>query len=418
MLTAASLVLMCATASGFDDSIHLTLVPKGVSAKAGYYAPQKATLSDEKPASLKKAPADLKGAKYAELAIGKDDAKTLVILDEPAGAPAMLYVDTNGNGDLTDDKPTEWTGKESKGKEEGQTFTMYTGGAMVSFGDSSKATEVHMLMHRFDPADPARAANKNVLLYYRDFGYEGEVKLGDKSYKTLLVDDLATGDFRGNADANAKNSGVKLLVDTNADGKFDTRRESFDSKKPFNVGGTTYELANMSKTGDEFKIVKSKETVAELLPGPDHSVGKKVTAFEAKGFDGKQVAFPGDYKGKVVLLDFWATWCGPCMKEMPNVVETYKKLHGKGFEIQGVSLDNDKSIAKMPDVMEKSGMTWAQIADGKYWQAEIAVKYDIHSIPATLLVDGDTGLILGVNLRGKALGEAVEKALSEKKGKS
>ena len=111
MLTAASLVLLCATASGFDDSIHLTLLPKGASAKAGYYAPQKATLSEEKPASLKKAPADLKGAKYAELAIGKGGAKTLVILDEPAGAPAKLYVDTNGNGDLTDDKPAEWAGK-------------------------------------------------------------------------------------------------------------------------------------------------------------------------------------------------------------------------------------------------------------------------------------------------------------------
>jgi len=418
MLTAASLVLICATASGFDDSIHLTLMPKGASAKAGYYAPQKATLSDEKPASLKKAPAGLKGAKYAELAIGKGGAKTLVVLDETEGNPSKLFVDTNGNGDLTDDQPAEWTGKETKGKEEGQKFTMYNGGAMVSIGESAKATEVHLMMYRFDPTDPARAANKDVLLFYRDYGYEGEIKLGDKSYKALLLDDAASGDFRGNADKDAKSSGVKLLVDSNADGKFDNRRESFDSRKPFNVGGTTYELADVTRSGDSFKVVKSKETVAEILPGPDHSVGKKITAFEAKGFDGKTVKFPGDYKGKVVLLDFWATWCGPCMREMPNVVETYKKLHEAGFDIQGISLDNDKSIAKMPEVMEKSGMTWSQVADGKFWKADIAVKYDIQSIPATFLVDGDSGVILGVNLRGKALGEAVEKALSEKKGKS
>ncbi len=416
MLTAASLVFLCATASGFDDSIHLTLLPKGASAKAGYYAPQRANLSEEKPASLKKAPDDLKGAKYAELPLGPGDAKTVIALEEHEGKPARLFVDTNGNGDLTDDQPAEWTGKEGKANDQGQKFTMYNGGAMVSIGESAKPMQVHLNMYRFDPTDPGRAGTKNVILFYRDYGYEGEVKLGAKAYKALLLDESASGDFRGKTEG--KDSGVKLLLDINADGKFDSRRESFDSKKPFNIGGTTYELADMTRTGDAFKVVKSKETVAEILPGPDHSVGKKITAFEAKSTDGKAIKFPGDYKGKVVLIDFWATWCGPCMKEMPNVVETYKKLHSKGFEIQGVSLDNEKTLPKMEGVMKEQGMTWSQIADGKFWQAEIAVKYDIHSIPATFLVDGDTGEILGANLRGEALGKAVEKALTEKKGKS
>jgi alkyl hydroperoxide reductase subunit AhpC len=99
------------------------------------------------------------------------------------------------------------------------------------------------------------------------------------------------------------------------------------------------------------------------------------------------------------------------MGEVPNVVAAYEKYHKAGFEILGVSLDNEKSILTMPDVMKSNNMTWRQIADGKYWQAEIAQLYAIQSIPATFLVDGTTGKVIAAGMRGTQLDEALAKAL-------
>ncbi len=297
---------------------------------------------------------------------------------------------------------------------------MYKGNALVDIGEAGKPMLVNLSLYRFDKDDPSRAELKSTLLYYRDYAYEGEVELSGKHYKSMLADEMARGDFRGKApsEEDAKkgaDSGVLLFLDVNGNGKFDSRGESFDVMKPFNIGGTTFEIAGMARSGSMFKIVKSKLTVAEIATPPDHSVGKLITAFQANDTEGKPVNFPADFKGKIVLVDFWATWCGPCMSEMPNVVKAYEKYHASGFEILGISLDNEKSILKMPDVIAKSGMTWRQVADGKYWKAEIAQLYVISSIPATFLVDGTTGKVIGANLRGEALDAALATALGTKK---
>jgi thiol-disulfide isomerase/thioredoxin len=114
------------------------------------------------------------------------------------------------------------------------------------------------------------------------------------------------------------------------------------------------------------------------------------------------------YKGKVVLVDFWATWCGPCVGELPHVLATYKKHHDAGFEIIGISLDEDRD--KLTSFMEKNNVVWQQFFDGKGWQNKLAANYGIRSIPATFLLDG-TGKIIGRDLRGDDLEEAVAKAL-------
>jgi thiol-disulfide isomerase/thioredoxin len=206
------------------------------------------------------------------------------------------------------------------------------------------------------------------------------------------------------------------MVDLNGDGKFDSRGEMFDSVKPFNVKGTTWKLADMT-AGGTFKIVKSEEAVAEIQPPPDHSVGKKITPFKATRTDGTTVNFPADYKGKVVMLDFWATWCGPCMMEVPGLVKGYNEFHPKGLEILGISLDQANAGEKVKSVTADKGMTWPQVYDGKYWKAEVADLYGINSIPAAFLVDGDTGEVLaaGNSLRGESL-EATVKGALEKKG--
>lgn len=110
-------------------------------------------------------------------------------------------------------------------------------------------------------------------------------------------------------------------------------------------------------------------------------------------------------KGNYVLVDFWASWCGPCRKEMPNLKKVYDRFHSKGFEIVGVSLDNNKK--SWTDAVENMQMTWPQLSDLKAWKNSAAQLYYIKSIPATLLI-GPDGKIVASNLRGQELEKKLE----------
>lgn len=149
------------------------------------------------------------------------------------------------------------------------------------------------------------------------------------------------------------------------------------------------------------------------------SVGEKAPAFEAKTTSGHAVNFPKDYKGKVVLLDFWATWCPPCRAEVPNLASAYQRFHDQGFEVLGVSLDRANSAEKLAQFTQQHHMAWPQVYDGKFWDAAIAKKYGIRAIPQPILVDGTTGKILaeGMQARGSELAPAIQKALAEVKQK-
>jgi thiol-disulfide isomerase/thioredoxin len=134
--------------------------------------------------------------------------------------------------------------------------------------------------------------------------------------------------------------------------------------------------------------------------------------FNEVDVNGKAISV-ADHKGKIVLIDFWATWCGPCRGEFPNVKKTYETYHDKGFDIIGISLDEDKG--KLADYMKENGIVWSQYFDGKGWGNKLAGKYGIRSIPATILVDAD-GKIIGKDLRGDDLSAAVAKAIASKGG--
>jgi thiol-disulfide isomerase/thioredoxin len=124
--------------------------------------------------------------------------------------------------------------------------------------------------------------------------------------------------------------------------------------------------------------------------------------------DGKEIDL-SKMRGKVVLIDFWATWCGPCMVELPNVLSAYKKLHPKGFEIIGLSFDQDKE--KLLSVTKAKEMTWPQYFDGKGWQNKFGQRFGIESIPTMWLVD-KKGMLVSMEARD-GLEERVEKLLKQ-----
>ena len=417
LLTLSAATLLPALALRAEEPTKMKLIAQGAIEKIGNPRALTLTLSAVKPANVKKIPADVKAPLYGVLTLGDPNkpTKITVLLDE-SGAKSRLFVDSNGDGDLTNDAPATWTQSQYDA-----THKMSLGEATVQIKTADGVVKVGILMQRqYDKTDPDPRIKqlRDKIIYTPDYAYEGEVKLGDKTYNAMLVDANASGDFRGKKTASdAGGAGVQLRIDVNGNGKFDRIGEVYDISKPFNIGGTTYEIKNMSASGSSFEVAKSDKTVAEILPPPSLSKGAPAIAFEAKTMDGKTVNFPADFKGKVVMLDFWATWCPPCRAEIPGIVKNYNTYHSQNFEILGVSLDQKDSADKVTAYTTKTGMGWAEIYDGKYWAAEVAQKYAIESIPHAFLVDGDTGLIIaeGDALRGESLEGTLKAALEKKK---
>jgi peroxiredoxin len=183
----------------------------------------------------------------------------------------------------------------------------------------------------------------------------------------------------------------------------------------FNDPAKAAELVKQLKIdfqGTEFVAALEKREAAHLAAEKVQAaltVGAQFPDFGEKDVDGKPLSI-ASFKGKVVLVDFWATWSGTCRAELPHVLAAYRKYHDQGFEILGISLDQDQE--KLTGFTKAMNMTWPQYFDGQGWGNKLAMKYGIESIPATFLLDGK-GNIIGKNLRGEELPAAVAGALAK-----
>lgn len=191
---------------------------------------------------------------------------------------------------------------------------------------------------------------------------------------------------------------IMALVSMNIDNEF----EAYDAIMKQVVGSfgdspTVKEYAKYVQSKKDQKLAETKVVEPETLLSP----GKDAPSFEELGIDRKTLIKLSDLKGKVVLIDFWASWCGPCRKENPNVVRIYEKYQKDGFTIISVSMDTDKE--KWFAAIKQDKLAWPNhVSDLGGWNSKVGKMYGINSIPFTVLVDKE-GKIIATNLRGAAL---------------
>lgn len=162
---------------------------------------------------------------------------------------------------------------------------------------------------------------------------------------------------------------------------------------------------------DSAEAARRYQAMMAMQAEKQKMIGKQFTDLEEADVNGEMHKL-SEYvgKGRWVLVDFWASWCGPCRAEMPNVVANYEKYHDKGFDIVGLSFDKSKDawVRAISDLQ----MPWIHLSDLKGWQSVASSVYNIRSIPASLLID-PKGKIVAVDLRGELLGEKLKEIFSE-----
>ena len=188
--------------------------------------------------------------------------------------------------------------------------------------------------------------------------------------------------------------------------------ETFSSILFLNNYATTIDMAELESMYEslspKYKDTKAgKSIVSTINARKITAIGKTAPDFTQADTSGNMVKLT-DFRGKYVLVDFWASWCGPCRAENPNLVKTFNEYKDKGFTVLGVSLDQPGKKEAWLKAIHKDELTWTQVSDLKYWDNEVAVLYGIKAIPANLLLDPQ-GRIIAKDLRG----EDLEKKLSE-----
>ena len=153
-----------------------------------------------------------------------------------------------------------------------------------------------------------------------------------------------------------------------------------------------------------------KTALGTLEKKTEIETNKLAPNFSAPAPEGKTISL-NESLGKVTIIDFWASWCGPCRAENPNVVALYNEFHAQGLNIIGVSLDKDAS--KWKEAIAKDGLTWPHVSNLKFWEDPIAKQYNVQSIPATFILDAK-GNIVAKDLRGDALRAKVKELLGVK----
>jgi S1-C subfamily serine protease/thiol-disulfide isomerase/thioredoxin len=355
-----------------------------------YHRPVAVELTTEPGKQLKTEPVfRSKKPLYGILRLGdREDNRILVALDEPEGEQPKIYVDCHGDGDLAHGTPGNWdrcTGN-----------SLFAGNVMIDVPYRTGKIPYRFAFYRMPSRMPDR------LFYYRNAGREGEVILDGNRYRVLVLDDNADGRFDDLQHGN-------LFIDLNQDGKLEGEFDSaecFPLGTPFNVHGKVWEVASLSPDGLHLTLQRS---LADVPIKPYLNAGYPAPEFVGRGLDGQTIDLRAEAsKAKYVLLDFWASWCGPCRGEFPTLRRAYARYKDHGLTVIGINLDSDEAAAV--NAANRAALNYPHVFDGQGWSNAVALSYRVHGIPQVYLLDSELKIV-AKNLRGPALEQRLRELL-------
>jgi len=343
----------------------------------GYY-PQAVQLSSDAIAGLTE-PAYTGTPLYASLTLA--DASYTIIIDKD-GSDGKLYVDADGSKALS---PIDWIQQ------------LYDGGylASVSFDiQNDNGVRAYRLFLEWSPSTPT------AIIYFRDNHRLGEIELGGVTYKIAIIDENSDSLF-DDLDHD------QLLIDIDQDGELLASSDSHERywlDVPFNIDGTVYAATSVSADGSSIVVDKSDAWVDQKFP---LAVGFPAPDFSAVDADGNDLSF-SSLLGKIVVLDFWASWCGPCRDDLPHVEQVAKDYADRGVVVIGIDLDRNEGA--FTGAISYFGLTYGQVFDGA--DGTVSSLYRVSGIPMSYLIDRE-GIIRGKSLRGDDLKRAIDGLLSK-----
>ncbi len=361
------------------------------------YFPKVVKLTTDKPTGIHKEPHYKGTPKYATIHLGNGPHATfLIAIDEPDAGDSHLYVDVNHDGDLTNDGDGSW----GRTSEENGTHSYYKDAVFqVSYGTAKRETS-----HAQYALELFHRGGQDVLIYWRQSARSGLVTINGKKHKALLVENDSDGIYSKpvNAEGQPIHGGSKtlpvwLLVDLDDVGLIGSGSQRYDIRTPFVIRGTNYE-AIVSADGARVKlqpttraVVNPDQQAAPPAPSVVLANGKVAPDFTVQALDGHTLKL-SDYKGKIVVLDFWATWCGPCNASMPHLQRVYEAVKDKDVVVLGVCVADEKQ-AFQQWVSERSKKFTFQLAfdpAGRNQATSISKNlYGVDGIPTTFVIDRD-----------------------------